>query len=202
MIRPFGQPEIQHDVEEPTEHVDPSGDLKLLLKAGNKRKTLIVSSKVMCLASPVWRTMLDPKGHFKEASPESKEITLEDDDLEALLLLLNIAHLRYLNIPTSLEYNGLLNLAILCDKYDTVTLIRPWLPKWLEGLKHLADTAGYEEWLFIAWVLGDAKTFERVAVRLVSTLEIRDGLFGGIPQAHIAGQTLSTKHMPPGVVGQ
>ena len=200
--RPFGQPQIERDVEEPTEHVDPSGDLTLLVKVGNKRKSFIVSSKVMCLASPIWRAMLDPKGHFKEASPDNKEITFEDDDLEALQLLLDISHMRYLKIPTSLKYNGLLNLTILCDKYDTVTLVRPWLPKWLPGLKHLADHPGYEEWLFIAWVLGDAETFERIASRLVSTIEIRDGLFGSESRIYIDGRTLSTQHMPPGIVGQ
>ena len=50
-----------------TNHVDPRGDLSLLVEYGNKdtklTKTYIVSTSVMCIASPVWCAMSDPEGH-------------------------------------------------------------------------------------------------------------------------------------------
>lgn len=170
--------------------------MKLLVQAGETRKVFIVSSKVMCLASPVWRIMLDPRGHFTEANPSNGEISFEDDDHKALSILLDIAHMRFLKVPQSLKYEQLLEVSILCDKYDIVTLVRPWLPKWLEGLKDLPDRAGFEEWLFIAWVFGDSSTFMRVALRLV--LEIKISSAGELTTAK--GVVLGT-NMPPGVVG-
>ncbi len=187
-----------HDVmDEPTVYVDPSGDIKLLVQAGEDQKTFVVSSKALCLASPVWRAMLDSKSRFKEASPSTGEVFLEDDDSEALWILLNIAHFRFLEVPQSLEYDQLLRVSILCDKYDIVTLVRPWLPKWIRGLKHLSCCAGYEEWLFIAWVFGDTSTFERIAYGLV--LEIKVPLCGSYLTA---SGSLPTENLPPGTLGQ
>lgn len=59
-------------MEEPqASHVtlDASVDLFLLVNEGENQVTFHVSTKVMCLASPVWRVMLDPSGPFKEARP-------------------------------------------------------------------------------------------------------------------------------------
>ena len=193
----FGQPKSAEDVDEPTTYVDSSGDLTLLVQAGGKRKTFVVSSKAMCLASPVWHAMFDPKSHFKEANLGNKEASLEDDDPEALLLLLNIAHLQFLKVPQSLTFDQLLKVSILCDKYDVVTLVRPWLLRWLDKLKHLSNSPGYEEWLFIAWVFGDASTFTSIALRLV--LEIKDVLFG----RYVTGTGVPLgKNLPPGILGQ
>lgn len=122
-------------------------------------KTLTVSSTVMCLASPVWKAMLDPRGHFLEANssraPGSKEVTFYDDDVNALLLLLNIAHLNFDKLPGTVDLDGLWKIAVLCDKYDMVRVIRPWLPKWTEPFK---DRQG-AKWAFIAWTSGDQSTF-------------------------------------------
>ncbi len=181
-------PSKTQDVEEPTVRVDPFGDLRLLVQSGEKRRTFLVSSKVMCVASPVWRAMLDPKSHFKEASPGNGEVLFEDDDQEALSIVLNIAHMRFLEIPQSLKYHQLLQVSIICDKYDIVTLVRPWLPKWLEELEYLSECAGYEGWLFIAWVFGDASTFLPTALRMV--LETMVCLF-----------ELPKKDMPPRILG-
>lgn len=48
---------------------------------------------------------------------EMKEIEFADDDGEALLLLLRIAHLQLNEIP--LTFDQFLNVAILCDMYST-----------------------------------------------------------------------------------
>ena len=193
-VAPWGQSEIQQ-VEEATVHIDPSGDIKLLAQTGENKKTFVVSSKAMCLASPVWSAMLNPKSHFKEANPNNNAISLKDDDQEALSILLDIAHLRFSKIPLTVTYELLIGLAVLCDKYDLVTLVQPWLPKWYEKLWHLRNGDGFERWLFIAWTFGDATTFECNAVRLV--LEITPGVFGH----RIATRLLPRENMPPGIVG-
>ena len=105
-------------VEGPTStiiNLDSSGDLRLLVKGpGDKWTTLIVSSSAMCLASPVWRAMLNPRSHFREA--EKQEVEFPDDDLDALLIVLRVAHLKFRELPKTVSFDGLVNLAVLSDK--------------------------------------------------------------------------------------
>ena len=179
-------------------YIDLSGDLNILAKtATSAEKTLVVSSKTMCLASPVWRAMLDPTGHFMEASPDNKEICLADDDGDALLILLNIIHLHFLKVPEFLSYNQLLQISVLCDKYDIVTIVRPWLSKWLEDLKSCSDTPGNEGCLFIAWIFGDLSTFKHITYNLV----LNTTGFNSEAPSNASG-LLSKDYMPPGIVGQ
>ena len=91
------------------------------------QKIFVVSSAVMRNASPVWRTMFDPQGHFMESqrSLTHGEMDFPEDDPDALLCVLRIAHLQFQKIPETLNYTELLNLAIVCDKYDTVAIVRP-----------------------------------------------------------------------------
>lgn len=91
------------------------------------QQTLLVSSAVMRIASPVWRTMLDPQGHFMESQRSliHGEIEFPEDDPDALLCVLRIAHLQFRKVPDTLDYEELVDLAIICDKYDTVAIVRP-----------------------------------------------------------------------------
>ena len=110
--------------------VDPRGDLKLLVESEDKKtkrtRIYVVSASVMCIASPVWCAMFDPEGRWAIASSNSKEcFRMLEDDPDALLLLLDIAHLNFDRMPASLSFDRLLNVAILCDKYDIVKLVCP-----------------------------------------------------------------------------
>lgn len=128
--------------------------------------SVLASSAAMSLASPVWDAMLNPENGFQES--KSKEVDFSDDNEEALLLLLRIAHLQYSTLPIALTFEQLDQLAILCDKYDTVTLVRPWLEKWVTTeLKSFAGLPGYERWLFVAYTLGFTELFEKTATFLV-----------------------------------
>jgi hypothetical protein len=206
---------MQDDEEENVAitYLVPHGDLRLVLNCSIKQKkrtegsdvpkvsqrTLVVSSAVMRIASPVWNRMFDPKCGFMEAyqSSANQEVYLPDDNAEAMLLVLQIAHLLFKNVPQTLEFDQLLNVAILCDKYDTVGLIRPWLPKWEGKLKPLAYAAGYEDYLFISWAFGDYYTYGGLARKLVHT-----------SKSNAAGQLISPTRgllefkMPPCAVGQ
>ena len=116
------------DIKESTVHVDPSGNLTLIVGPEDNQKAFTVSSAAMCLASPVWRAMLDPKGHFLEAHSSDRKVSFPDDNPEALLLLLNVIHLQFLKVPQTLPTEELYEVAVLCDKYDTVTVVRPVSP--------------------------------------------------------------------------
>ena len=181
---------------QPTINLDPTGDLKIVIDIDHEKTCVIVSSQALCLASPVWRAMLNPKSGFQEATSADRTIYFLDDDVQTLLLLLRICHLRFSEVPQTLDLDQLFETAILCDKYDIVTLIRPWLSKWQEPLLPQAGEDDDEKWLFISWTLGDSVVFERIVEKLVLKSEGRE-----------EGQCIGSygkvlgPNTPPGVIG-
>lgn len=157
-------------------------------------KTFLVSSNAMRLASPVWRTMLDPEGRFMEAN--AKEVSLPDDDPDALLIILHIAHLNFDVVTGPRSFIEILNLAIICDKYDTVKVFSPWRWCWLSTTHEQYCAPGREEWLFIAWTFGKKIVFRELFKHLVLTMTIDES------GREMNGEgTLLGNNMPPGVVG-
>ena len=141
--------------------------------------------------------MFSPQGGFLEAntSDGSREVRFAEDDPSALLLVLRIAHLQFRQIPATLNYKQLLNLALVCDKYDTVELVRPWLPRWEKPLRQFAFEPNQEEWLFIAWTFGDTEIYKELASTIVS-----DSTTDEVGQCFRSGRLLGN-NMPPGAIG-
>lgn len=128
-------------VKESPVTLDPSGDLLLIVNQAARQKTFRVSSFAMCLASPVWRAMLSPSGNFKEAHPKDGEISFPEDDPDAMFIVLSAVHYQFQHIPEDLSSENLLNLGILCDKYDVAKLMLPWLQSsWLKSFR--SDNSG------------------------------------------------------------
>ncbi|KAF2655964.1 hypothetical protein K491DRAFT_715811 [Lophiostoma macrostomum CBS 122681] len=100
------------------------GDRTLLIGAPDELQPVRVSSDVLRLASPVWRAMLE-RSWVESKAPE---IIFPDDDPEAMLIVLRIAHLAFHELPKKrgLSFESLVNLAIVCDKYDVVGIVRPF----------------------------------------------------------------------------
>ena len=185
-----------------TVQIAPSGDLRLLVDCesgceDSETRIYVVSSTVLCLASPVWKAIFDPQGHFLEAkaSTGSWEVHFAEDDPEALLVVLQIAHLQFQHLPETMNYQQLLSLAKICDKYDVVKLVRPWLSKWKEETKALVIWFGFEQWLFIAWAFGDIKTYKTLADLLVFEVTCDDA-----GRCFRSGKLLGND-LPPGSLG-
>lgn len=157
-----------------------------------------VSSKAMSMASPVWRAMLDPKGRFRESQPGNDEIDFPDDDAEALLILLLAAHLRFQDVPQELYYEQLLKICVACDKYDCVSLVRPWISRWQARQIHHAGQDYYEDWIFIAWTVGDQETFERIGRRFVKTCRTGSNDPG---RCTTPWGSFTPRYTPPGIEG-
>ena len=129
-----------------------------------------VSSSVLRLASPVWKSMFNPSGHFLEST--AKEVSFPDDDPAALLVVLRIAHLRFKEVPDKLSFKKLVSVAVICDKYDTVSVVRPFLSKWTGS--DMKISPGKEEWIFIAWTFGYKDAFTSGVQELVRKATIDD----------------------------
>jgi hypothetical protein len=127
-------------------------DLRLIVGPG--RQSIDVSRSALGLASPVWNRMIF--GPWAEGW--KKEIEFPDDDPEAVLIVLGIAHLKFKDRPKKLTYDQLVDLAIVCDKYDTVGVVRPFLTEWIGDLK-MHVQPGKEEWIFYAWTFGYTTDF-------------------------------------------
>lgn len=96
------------------------GDVIFTLSKEGKTTTILVSSHVMSFASPVLQAMLN--GGFAEGQARSadvpREIPLPDDDLNAMLLICRIAHLKNSDLPDELSVDSFAELATICDKYQ------------------------------------------------------------------------------------
>ncbi len=107
--------------------------------------------------------------------PASHEpLDFREDDADALLLLLRIAHLDFISIKKQLSVSELYNLAILCDKYDCVHLIKPWVDEWsLWAARGAGQQVGgklVSKRLLIAWYFGRIADFRTSASVLLNAL--------------------------------
>lgn len=184
---------MEHSRATKTIYFDRRGDVRFLVDD----TYLVVSSKTMSLISDPWKAMLGPDGAFSEAQPEKdKVIPLPEDNLEALTILLHIAHLKFNKVPRHIEFEELVNLAVLTDKYQATQIVSPWLKDWLEPLNKTVGKDGYEDWLWIAWEYGLDEIFQLVANQLVLESSVDDS--GSIVTAD---GRISTETMPPGIIG-
>jgi hypothetical protein len=137
VIDPDGDILLQLHQEQPSEDT-PQGetvDKKLEVQE------LTVSSKVLSLASPVFKVMIS--GRFKEsielaekkASSKSYALPLPENDAEATIILCRILHFSVNDVPKKPTTVCLEKLAFLCDKYQCLGAMKYcgslWLRDWL-----------------------------------------------------------------------
>ena len=158
-----------------TIYVDQHGDLELVVGTGEESRTFRVLANVMRLTSPVWRAMLSTEYNFMEASNTTREITFPEDDVASAFIVLLVGHLRLLEIPTHINGKRLANLCVLCDKYDCITVLRPWLAIWMPSLsENWGKTGPLWDCAMIAWVIGDASRLKIATNELVKWCTVDD----------------------------
>jgi hypothetical protein len=183
-----------------TVELDPAGDVLLHVGSSPELKAhLLVSSKVLSLASPVFAAMLSP--HFKEGNSLSSgrgcEIPLPEDDPEAMTLFCNCIHLRTDDIPNNVEFSVLKALAIICHKYDSAGAILAWSTLWLQKWETDTCEEGFEGLLFVTYALDCAAAFKKLSRRAIldqvgsfDTGRVLDG-FDMIPESFLGINQLS-----------
>ncbi|KAK6511110.1 hypothetical protein TWF481_000032 [Arthrobotrys musiformis] len=123
-------------------------------------------------ASPVFSRIISPDSRFKQPSKitysdkECKLVTLEDDDPEALSIVLNLLHLNSKSLPPveDLSWNTFYEVAIIWDKYDISNLIRP---PWIRHFQKHMNSIGYENWLFIGKTFQQEEGYVELTARLI-----------------------------------
>lgn len=188
----------------PTEviELDSRGDFTILADKDGQLVHCKVSSAALAMASPFWRALTEP-GRWKEST--TKQIDHREDDLDALLIIFKISHMRFTELPQVLPTRILQQLGLICDKYDCLELIRPWVVGWLRAWGQRYDTRSVDrEDLVIAWVFGLSKAFSHIKYDLVTKMHQDVNLnsnyvlpngtecdYTGIPQ-----ETIGTHHEP------
>lgn len=167
------------------------GDLLAAATWQDERIVFKISSTVLANASPVWKKFIFPPFPKLPDAENETDVQLDftEDDPDALLLLFRIAHLQFTKIPLTLKLDILLQVAVLCDQYDCVRLVSPWVEGWLEDKPGGDDYSS--NWLFIAWVFGRESVFEEVARHWVQEISIGDQL----------EDLMDEGPLPPGMIG-
>jgi len=144
-----------------------------------------VSSHAMIRACLPWQRMLT--GPFAEA--QAGVIDFTADDAEALTILMNIIHLRFAQVPKTLEIQELARLAKLTDKYMATTLVQPWIENWLRPLrtKPRPNAPASIDYNWISWEYGLRSTFNAICTRLFRVSAIRRQ--GEVPGKQIYSRT-------------
>lgn len=114
---------------------DPAGDL--VLSIGPEEVKIRVSSKILSLASPVLAAMFSPRfaeGHALASQQGLANISLPEDDPEAIAWILNAVHFKN-QVGSSVSLPFLEKLAIACDKYHMSVALAPCSEVWLSRFK-------------------------------------------------------------------
>jgi hypothetical protein len=151
--------------------IDKHGDILLQLgKEGDgSARCLLVSSRVLSLASTVFKAMFN--GRFAEgqtlsyASPRA--VSVPDDDPTLMELLCNIFHMRMSEVPDELDLKSLADFALICDKYDCREAIRFQARVWVLKFISDPDAPSFEKLLFVTYVLDLPHEFRVVTLAIV-----------------------------------
>jgi len=134
------------------------------------------------MASIVWNKLFDPGSPFSKLGHELLDgrvisvLNLKDDNSDALLVVYWIIHLRSEKVPSTCTFRQLLDLAILCDKYDCALVIKDSLRLWLDHGMSLALESGHEAWLFIGSTFRDARNLTELSKMLIEQVSLLDSV--------------------------
>ena len=172
--------------------MDLHGDIILILEQVELR----VSSKVLSLASPVFKALCTPG--FAEGNTIAMGgvscIHLPEDDTDAMIAFCSVTHFRpYSNdAPITL----LENLAIITDKYDCVSSMRSFGGLSLsDSIRKASGTLNDGRLLYSAYVFDNAYAFQQVTVLIVYSLS-------GAQQASYGISAEIRALLPEGVLGE
>ena len=190
--------------------IDDDGDLYMDLPGGK----LKVSRKVLTLTSPVFRAMLGAGSKFAETArkvfaPDGIHIvSFGDDDFETMKIITRITHLQTDQVPESLSFDQLYQIAVLCDKYDLKRCLGQWPNTWAAPYLDSFAKDGFQRWLFMSIVFQFAGLYKKVTRHFIlhsrldkdrgtltrNNFDISEGISGtrlGSPPLYLNKSTLS-----------
>lgn len=143
-----------------------NGDIILVVSL-EKRK-LQVNSGVLKNASKVFNAMFGP--HFSEGQNlpgnSPKEVSMPDDNADALTIICRILHLRNDSIPDSLTSSEILQIAIAADKFDCAMRLKFHVAQWLNP-GNTQDILELGRLSVASYILDNAWAFEQLTLAMI-----------------------------------
>jgi len=140
----------------------------IILAVGPHKRRIQVCSSVLKNASKYFSNMFGP--HFSEGQDlranSPKEISMPDDDANALEIICNILHLRNNVVPEVLCPIEVLGIAVAADKFDCIVAVKHastlWLnPREVQGITELGHL------MAAAYVLDNALAFSEITLSMI-----------------------------------
>ena len=150
--------------------IDPEGDVYLC----SSEFKLLVSSKVLSVASPVFKKLFGP--HFLEGAKVSAtapgSVTLLEDDAKAMVALCQVIHHRSHKVATKPSFSFLEKVTIAADKYDCFQAMSQWGANYCARiLQATPEGVGAGRLLLPSLLYGDFIVFRAVTKSIVYTLK-------------------------------
>ncbi|KAK6362939.1 hypothetical protein TWF730_000390 [Orbilia blumenaviensis] len=114
---------------------------------GLKKHIFRVSESTLRLASSVLARMIDPSSPWRKENDEHGNlmVLLNEDDPEALEILLRLMHFQKERLPQRLGLKKIFHLALVCDKYDCVDVAKPLISEFATDLKEAESQAFWND---------------------------------------------------------
>lgn len=180
--------------------IDPDGDVYLC----SDRFKLLVSSKVLSLASPVFKKLFGP--HFAEGSQVSStspgSVSLSEDNAEALVALCQILHYQFQEVEYDPPLKFINSIAVVADKYDCVRALTQWSTNCLHlKLRTEPNGLGAAELLFPAVLFDSPVIFQDVTKSMIYSLSSSE--YGRLLVTWSEDTGLNAEDiLPKGVIGK
>ncbi len=156
-------------IKDKFEDPDPEGDLRLVL-GSEPTQSILVSSKVLKLSSPVLSAMLSPR--YAEGQSLSKTgvstLSLPEDDPKAMAWVCHSLHYNHGVASRITKLSLLGNIARLCDKYDMGQALCLWSEEWMR--KWISETAKKvpdRRTLWMSYAFSNHRTFYQVSREMI-----------------------------------
>lgn len=175
-------------LDEQTERISNINTDQIVVIAGteeslNSLRKFIVSRPHMIALSPRWKEVVSRQSKLQAkiirrpfwGRKATTHVVLPSDDAAAVRLVLCIAHLQYDKLPKKLDFQELVRLAEVAERYELNPILLPHVKPWLQHYISRLLEPGYEQWLYIAWQFGFEEEFLKLACHLALRCAVNDG---------------------------
>jgi hypothetical protein len=197
------------------------GDIEIVLKTTTVHATYVVSSHQLRAASPTFCLFLGTGSGYQEQTQCRQEQTPDlglnadnsyqgghyqlqlkkEHDPTALFIVLLILHARVQALPKKVKFDNLVSIAAICDYYNCSAVLQPWCGMWIDSWRPCLETPGYEDWLFVSWVLREDQAFQTLTKKFSKNGIVEDNEFLIVVSEEPKNAKKLSKFIPREIIG-